>query len=63
MTDINLNPGEVSRVRLHLLRIQQGARSCGNKGIFIYNQARQLLLLVQKAERREARARQKSTQP
>lgn len=61
MTDVNLNPGEVAQIHHRLYKIQRAANAARLKEV--YNQARLLLLLVVKAERREANARRKSVQP
>lgn len=58
MTEITLTAGEMAQVHLRLYRIQQATKAGRDK--YIYNQARLLLLLVQKAERREAKACRKS---
>lgn len=55
MTDVNLNPGEVAQIHHRLYKIQRAANAARMKEV--YNQARLLLLLVVKAERREAKAR------
>lgn len=60
MTDTTFTPGEMAQVHLRIYRIQQATKAGRDK--YIYNQARLLLLLVQKAERREAKARQKSAE-
>jgi hypothetical protein len=54
MTDIQLTAAEVAQVHLRLWRIQKEA---GSKSTKIYNQARLLLLLFKKAERRQAKAK------
>ena len=61
MTEITLTAGEVAQVHLRLYRIQKA--STDGRDTYIYNQARLLQLLVQKAERRELKARQKSARP
>lgn len=55
MTEITLKPGEVAEVHLRLYRIQKASKE--SRETYIYNQARLLQLLVQKAERRELKAR------
>ena len=55
MTEITLTAGEVAQVHLRLFRIQKASKE--GRETYIYNQARLLPLLVQKAERREAKAR------
>lgn len=57
MTEITLTAGEVAQVHLRLFRIQKASKD--GRETYIYNQARLLQLLVQKAERRELKARQK----
>lgn len=57
MTEITLTAGEVAQVHLRLFRIQKASKE--GRETYIYNQARLLQLLVQKAERRELKARQK----
>ncbi len=57
MTEITLTAGEVAEVHLRLYRIQKASKD--GRETYIYNQARLLQLLVQKAERRELKARQK----
>lgn len=57
MTEITLTAGEVAQVHLRLYRIQKASKE--GRETYIYNQARLLQLLVQKAERRELKARQK----
>ncbi|MBR1690576.1 MAG: hypothetical protein IJ713_07595 [Oscillibacter sp.] len=52
---IYLNAGEVAQMHHRLYKIQLAARVARSKEII--NQARLLLLLVVKAERREAKAR------
>lgn len=61
MTEITLTAGEVAEVHLRLFRIQKASKE--SRETYIYNQARLLQLLVQKAERRELKARQKSARP
>lgn len=61
MTEITLTAGEVAQVHLRLFRIQKASKD--GRETYIYNQARLLQLLVQKAERRELKARQKSARP
>lgn len=61
MTEITLTAGEVAQVHLRLFRIQKASKE--GRETYIYNQARLLQLLVQKAERRELKARQKSARP
>ena len=61
MTEITLTAGEVAQVHLRLYRIQKASKD--GRDTYIYNQARLLQLLVQKAERRELKARQKSARP
>lgn len=61
MTEITLTAGEVAQVHLRLYRIQKASKD--GRETYIYNQARLLQLLVQKAERRELKARQKSARP
>lgn len=53
MTEVTFNQGEVAQIHYRLFRIQQASKA--RRGTEIYNQARLLLLLVQKAERRAAR--------
>lgn len=55
MTEITLTAGEVAQVHLRLFRIQKASKD--GRETYIYNQARLLQLLVQKAERRELKAR------
>lgn len=55
MTDVNFTQGEVAQIHHRLYKIQLAAKASRMKDI--YNQARLLLLLVVKAERREAKAR------
>lgn len=55
MTEITLTAGEVAQVHLRLYRIQKASKD--GRETYIYNQARLLQLLVQKAERRELKAR------
>lgn len=55
MTEITLTAGEVAEVHLRLFRIQKASKD--GRETYIYNQARLLQLLVQKAERRELKAR------
>lgn len=55
MTEITLTAGEVAQVHLRLFRIQKASKE--GRETYIYNQARLLQLLVQKAERRELKAR------
>lgn len=55
MTQITLTAGEVAQVHLRLFRIQKASKD--GRETYIYNQARLLQLLVQKAERRELKAR------
>lgn len=57
MTEITLTTGEVAQFHHRLYKIQLAARTDRRKEVI--NQARLLLLLVQKAERRELKARQK----
>lgn len=52
MTDVQLTAAEVAQAHLRLWRIQKEA---GHKSTNIYNQARLLLLLLKKAERRQAK--------
>lgn len=59
MTEITLKAGEVAQLHLRLYRIQKASKE--GREIYIFNQARLLLLLVQKAERREAKARRNPT--
>lgn len=61
MTEITLTAGEVAQVHLRLFRIQKASKE--GRETYIYNQARLLQLLVQKAERRELKARQKNARP
>lgn len=61
MTDVNLTPGEVAQVHLRLYRIQKASKE--GRATYIFNQARLLLLLFQKAERREEKASRKTVQP
>lgn len=61
MTEITLTAGEVAQVHLRLFRIQKASKE--GREIYIFNQARLLLLLVQKAERRELKARRKTDRP
>lgn len=61
MTEITLTAGEVAQVHLRLFRIQKASKE--GRETYIYNQARLLQLLVQKAERRELKALQKSARP
>ena len=55
MPEITLNAGEVAQLHLRLFRIQKASKE--GRQTYIFNQARLLLLLVQKAERRELKAR------
>lgn len=59
MTGITLTAGEVAQLHLRLYRIQKASKE--GRYIYIFNQARLLLLLVQKAERRELKARRNPT--
>lgn len=52
MNDVTFTPGEVAQMRLRLFRIQQATRKTA---VPTYNQARMLVELVNKAERRMAR--------
>lgn len=60
MTDVNFTQGEVAQIHHRLYKIQQAARAV--RANEIINQARLLLLLVVKAERREAKARRKTAE-
>lgn len=61
MMDTTFTPGEMAQVHLRIYRIQQAARS--GRDTYIFNQARLLLLLVQKVERREVKARRQQNEP
>lgn len=52
MTDITLTSGEVAQLRLRLFRIQAATRKVS---VTTYNQARMLINMIGKAERRHAR--------
>ena len=53
MTEIKLNQGEVAQCHYRLYRIQRLARKASSTDI--YNQARMLINMIGKAERRKAR--------
>lgn len=53
MTEIKLNQGEVAQCHFRLYRIQRLARKASSTDI--YNQARMLINMIGKAERRHAR--------
>lgn len=55
MTPIELNEGEVAQVRYKLWKIQQRAKG----DTVLYNWARHLRLLIDKAERRSVRESKK----
>lgn len=57
MTDITLTSGEVAQLRLRLFRIQAATRKVS---VTTYNQARMLVELINKAERRKARQDRKN---
>lgn len=57
MTDITLTSGEVAQLRLRLFRIQTATRKVS---VTTYNQARMLVELINKAERRKARQDRKN---
>lgn len=61
MTEITLTAGEVAQLHLRLFRIQKASKE--GRQTYIFNQARLLQLLVQKAERRELKARRNTDRP
>lgn len=57
MTDIPFTTGEVAQLRYRLFRIQNATRRTSTP---VFNQARMLVELINKAERRKARQDRKA---